>query len=79
MGFELEREVHVNIFNISKINAEVRGDKAPKFKRLRELIGESYFDYLSSWTTWSCSWTNRTGIGHRRPAGDQRSKAHPRA
>ncbi len=46
-GFEFEREVHINIFNISKINAEVRGDRMPKFKRLRELIGESYFDYLS--------------------------------
>ncbi len=39
--------VHINIFNISKINSEVRGDKAPKIKRLSEYIGESYFDYLS--------------------------------
>jgi type III restriction enzyme len=39
--------VHINIFNISKINSEVRGDKAPRIKRLHEYIGESYFDYLS--------------------------------
>lgn len=39
--------VHVNVFNISKINSEVRGDKAPRIKRLSEYIGESYFQYLS--------------------------------
>src|SRR5260221_3838282 len=39
--------IHVNIFNISKINAEVRGDKAPRIKRLSEYIGQSYFDYLA--------------------------------
>ncbi len=39
--------VHINIFNISKINTEVRGDKAPRIKRLSEYIGESYFEYLS--------------------------------
>lgn len=39
--------VHVNIFNISKINGEVRGDKPPRIKRLSEYIGESYFDYLA--------------------------------
>lgn len=36
----------INIFNISKINSEVRGGKSPKIKRLSEYIGESYFDYL---------------------------------
>jgi type III restriction enzyme len=40
-------QVHINIFNISKINSEVRGGAAPKIKRLSEYIGESYFDYLS--------------------------------
>ncbi|HWQ69669.1 MAG TPA: DEAD/DEAH box helicase family protein [Patescibacteria group bacterium] len=44
-GFE--RAVHINIFNISKINSEVRGGKAPRIKRLSEYIGESYFDYLA--------------------------------
>lgn len=39
--------VHINIFNISKINTEVRGGKAPKIKRLSEYVGESYFEYLS--------------------------------
>jgi len=39
--------VHVNIFNISKINSEVRGGSAPRIKRLSEYIGQSYFDYLA--------------------------------
>lgn len=37
----------INIFNISKINSEVRGGKLPKIKRLAEYIGQSYFDYLA--------------------------------
>ncbi|MCP9449799.1 MAG: DEAD/DEAH box helicase family protein [Nitrospira sp.] len=41
------QEVHINIFNISKINAEVRGGKAPRIKRLSEYIGQSYFEYLA--------------------------------
>jgi type III restriction enzyme len=40
-------DVHINIFNISKLNAEVRGGKAPRIKRLSEYIGQSYFDYLA--------------------------------
>jgi type III restriction enzyme len=39
--------VHVNIFNISKMNAEVRGGRAPRIKRLSECIGQSYFEYLA--------------------------------
>lgn len=39
--------IHINIFNISKINSEVRGGKAARIKRLSEYIGESYFEYLS--------------------------------
>jgi type III restriction enzyme len=42
-----ERDVHINIFNISKINSEVRGGAAPRIKRLSEYIGESYFEYLA--------------------------------
>lgn len=38
----------INIFNISKINSEVRGGKSPRIKRLSEYIGESYFDYLAA-------------------------------
>ena len=37
----------INIFNISKINSEVRGGAAPRIKRLQEYIGDSYFAYLS--------------------------------
>jgi type III restriction enzyme len=40
--------VHINIFNISKINSEVRGGNAPRIKRLSEYIGQSYFDYLAA-------------------------------
>ena len=39
--------VRINIFNISKINSEVRGGKQPKTKRMIEIIGQSYFDYLA--------------------------------
>ena len=42
-----DKSIHVNIFNISKINSEVRGGKAPRIKRLSEYIGQSYFDYLT--------------------------------
>ena len=37
----------INIFNISKINSEVRGGRSPRIKRLSECIGESYFEYLA--------------------------------
>jgi type III restriction enzyme len=37
----------INIFNISKINSEVRGGRSPKMRSFREEIGESYFDYLA--------------------------------
>ena len=40
-------EVTINIFNISKINSEVRGGKSPRIKRLSEYIGDSYFNYLA--------------------------------
>jgi len=45
--FEDLYRVRINIFNISKINSEVRGGKAPRIKRLSEYIGASYFDYLA--------------------------------
>lgn len=44
-GFD--QTVRINIFNISKINSEVRGGKSPRIKRLSEYIGESYFEYLA--------------------------------
>jgi type III restriction enzyme len=37
----------INIFNISKINSEVRGGRAPRIRSFREEIGESYFEYLA--------------------------------
>ncbi len=43
----LTTAIHINIFNISKINSEVRGGNAPRIKRLSEYIGQSYFDYLA--------------------------------
>ena len=44
---DLLSPVTINIFNISKINSEVRGGRAPRIKRLSEYIGQSYFDYLA--------------------------------
>jgi type III restriction enzyme len=38
----------INIFNISKINSEVRGGRSPRIKRLSEYIGQSYFEYLAA-------------------------------
>ena len=43
----IDAPVQINIFNISKINSEVRGGKAPKIKRLSEYLGQSYFEYLA--------------------------------
>lgn len=40
-------DVHINIFNISKIHAEMRGGNVARIKRLSEYIGTSYFEYLS--------------------------------
>ncbi|MFH1422448.1 MAG: DEAD/DEAH box helicase family protein [Planctomycetota bacterium] len=46
-------EVHVNIFNISKITSTetpkgAAKSNVPRFRRLQEYIGQSYFDYLSN-------------------------------
>jgi type III restriction enzyme len=43
-----QSDVHINIFNISKINAETRQDREPRIKRLSEYLGDSYFNYLSN-------------------------------
>ena len=43
----IDAPVQINIFNIAKINSEVRGGKAPRIKRLSEYLGQSYFDYLA--------------------------------
>src|ERR1700674_79836 len=40
-------DVHVNIFNIDKINKEESPRGKPRMKRLQETIGESYYEYLS--------------------------------
>lgn len=40
-------DVHVNIFNVDKINKEESPRGKPKMKRLQEMIGESYYEYLS--------------------------------
>lgn len=44
---DLAQDVRINIFNISKINSEVRGGKEPRIKRIREVLGDSYFNYLA--------------------------------
>ncbi len=43
-----EHEVRINIFNISKFNAETSEKRGtPRIKRLSEYLGESYWNYLS--------------------------------
>jgi type III restriction enzyme len=44
---DLFTSISINIFNISKINSEVRGGKSPRIKRLSEYLGDSYFNYLA--------------------------------
>ncbi|MBE6022891.1 MAG: type III restriction endonuclease subunit R [Cellulosilyticum sp.] len=43
-------EVTINVFNIAKLNAESKGKKGqlPRIKRLNEVLGESYFEYLKN-------------------------------
>ena len=49
MGMDnLFGEITINVFNLSKINSEVRGGKEPKIKRMREVLGDSYFNYLAN-------------------------------
>jgi type III restriction enzyme len=45
--FDQLHRCKINVFNISKINSEVRGGRSPRIKRLSEYIGESYFQYLA--------------------------------
>ncbi len=40
--------VRINVFNISKINSEVRGGREPKIKRFQEVLGDGYFQYLAT-------------------------------
>lgn len=46
--FGIRDDVVINIFNISKINTEVRGGKSSKIRSFKETLGQSYFDYLAS-------------------------------
>jgi type III restriction enzyme len=43
-----DNNITINVFNISKLNAESKGTagKPARIKRLNEVLGESYFDYL---------------------------------
>lgn len=45
---DLYGRVEINIFNISKLNRDTKETDtgAPRIRRLRESLGESYFDYL---------------------------------
>lgn len=47
-ALEFKPDLRVNIFNIAKINSEVRGGKEPRIKRMREVLGDSYFNHLAS-------------------------------
>ncbi|GAW68751.1 hypothetical protein GPEL0_01f5228 [Geoanaerobacter pelophilus] len=45
-----DESITINVFNISKINAETKGGKVPRIKRGTEFIGmkQSYFDKLAN-------------------------------
>lgn len=45
---EYYSDVCINVFNISKLNAESRQGNEPKIKRLSECLGDSYFNYLAN-------------------------------
>lgn len=49
-GMFRDEGVEINIFNISKINADTRGraGATPNFKKMNEYLGQAYFDYLRS-------------------------------
>lgn len=48
-----ESEIRINVFNIAKFNSENRATRSggislpPRIKRLAEVLGQSYWDYLS--------------------------------
>lgn len=50
-GDLFDAPVHINIFNVDKINKDVRAEgrtgRAPRIKSIREYVGGSYFDYLA--------------------------------
>ncbi len=49
---DLYSEVTVNVFNISKLNSDVtqgnKDKKPPRMKRIKECLGESYFNHLAN-------------------------------
>ena len=45
-------DVRINIFNISKITSEVRGGKEPRIKRMKEVLGDSYFNLFGFDSPW---------------------------
>ncbi len=55
-GLFRDAEVHINVFNISKFNRDAaapRGaekGKPPRIKRIAEVLGQSYWEYLSGLT-----------------------------
>ena len=48
-GLFSEKEIQINVFNISKFNKDSKEDKKgePRIKRLSEYLGQSYFKYLA--------------------------------
>jgi hypothetical protein len=52
MGFA--HDVRINIFNISKINSEVRGGKEPRIKRMKECSATATSTIWPTCPTWCC-------------------------
>lgn len=46
----INNEITINVFNISKLNSDtkIKKGKPAKIKRLNEVLGESYFEYLKN-------------------------------
>ena len=40
-------DININVFNISKINSETRKGAKPLIRKMAEVLGQSYFDYLA--------------------------------
>ena len=47
---DINNEITINVFNISKLNSDtkIKKGKPARIKRLNEVLGESYFEYLKN-------------------------------
>ena len=65
--------VHVNIFNISKINSEVRGESLPELNDSLNTSGRAISTILRGCRIWCCLWMNPTGTAPAQGYGQSMS------